>query len=480
MARKIEFTYEDILRREERRGFTSMVKPVGSLCNMRCKYCYYLDKAALYDYHEPKMDDDLLELYIRRNIEGNASPVLSFAWHGGEPLLAGIDFYKKAVALQKKYAEGREVENSIQTNGLLVNREWCDFFRDNNFLVGISIDGPEDIHDAHRFDTGGQPTFARVMKAIEMMYRSRVEYNTLSTVNVHSEGRGHEVYRFLRQISMFMQFLPVAELVSDGFIQSPDKESAQIAPWSVSARGFGQFMCDIFDDWVVNDVGERYVQLFDATLANYVGVQPSICSLCETCGTGLTVEHATEIAAAADRPVHGIRINAQNVLDLFHELKRIASLVVELVHKGEDGNVAQRTDLKELFGLGLDALGAVDDHNSSVGGHKGTVGILREVLVAGGIEDVDAGAVVGELQHRGGNGNTALLLDVHPVRDGMLGRALALDRAGGLDAAGIEQQLLGKRCFTRVRVGYYRERPAAFYLFSVIRHIPHPYIIGNM
>ncbi len=297
MARKIEFTYEDILRREERRGFTSMVKPVGSLCNMRCKYCYYLDKAALYDYHEPKMDDDLLELYIRRNIEGNASPVLSFAWHGGEPLLAGIDFYKKAVALQKKYAEGREVENSIQTNGLLVNREWCDFFRDNNFLVGISLDGPEDIHDAHRLDAGGQPTFARVMKAVEMMYRSRVEYNTLSTVNVHSEGRGHEVYRFLRQISVFMQFLPVAELVSDGFIQSPDKESAQIAPWSVSARGFGQFMCDIFDDWVVNDVGERYVQLFDATLANYVGVQPSICSLCETCGTGLTVEHNGDVYA---------------------------------------------------------------------------------------------------------------------------------------------------------------------------------------
>ena len=297
MARKIEFTYEDILRREERRGFTSMVKPVGSLCNMRCKYCYYLDKAALYDYHEPKMDDDLLELYIRRNIEGNASPVLSFAWHGGEPLLAGIDFYKKAVALQKKYAGGREVENSIQTNGLLVNREWCDFFRDNNFLVGISIDGPEDIHDAHRFDAGGQPTFSRVMKAIETMYRSRVEYNTLSTVNVHSEGRGHEVYRFLRQISVFMQFLPVAELVSDGFIQSPDKERAQIAPWSVSARGFGQFMCDIFDDWVVSDVGERYVQLFDATLANYVGVQPSICSLCETCGTGLTVEHNGDVYA---------------------------------------------------------------------------------------------------------------------------------------------------------------------------------------
>ena len=173
--------------------------------------------------------------------------------------------------------------------------------------------------------------------------------------------------------------------------------------------------------------------------------------------TGLTVEHAAEVAAAANRPVHGIRIDTQDVLDLFHELKRIASLVVELIHKGEDGNVAQRTDLKELFGLGLDALSAVDDHDCGVGGHKGTVGILREVLVAGGIEDVDAGAVVGELQYRGSNGDSALLLDVHPVRDGMLGRALALDRTGSLDAAGIEQQLLGKRGLTGVRVADDRE-----------------------
>ena len=173
--------------------------------------------------------------------------------------------------------------------------------------------------------------------------------------------------------------------------------------------------------------------------------------------TSLTIEHAAEVAAAADRPVHGIRIDAQNVLDLFHELKRVASLVVELVHKGKDGNVTQRADLKELFGLGLDALGAVDDHDRGVGGHKGTVGILRKVLVAGGIEDVDAGAVVGELQHRGGDGDTALLLDIHPVRDGMLGRALALDRAGSLDAAGIEQQLLGKRGLTGVRVADDRE-----------------------
>ena len=299
MARSVEFSYEDIVKRNERRGFTSMVKPVGSLCNMRCKYCYYLDKAALYDYRQPQMDEALLENYIRANIEGNNSPVIAFAWHGGEPLLAGKEFFRKAVALQQRYAEGRTVENSIQTNGLLVDDEWCAIFRDNNFLVGVSIDGPESIHDAHRVDAGGNPTFARVMKGIERLYRNRVEYNTLTTINIHSEGRGAEVYNFLRQISVFMQFLPVAELLCYGRVQSPENQGADIAPWSVSAKGFGQFMCDIFDVWVKNDVGRRYVQLFDATLALMVGVQPSVCSLCETCGSGLTVEHNGDVYCCA-------------------------------------------------------------------------------------------------------------------------------------------------------------------------------------
>ena len=295
MRRSVEFSYEDIVKRNERRASTSMVKPVGSLCNMRCNYCYYLDKAALYDYRQPLMSYELLERYIRANIEGNNSPVIAFAWHGGEPLLAGKEFFRKAVALEQKYAEGRTVENSIQTNGLLLDDEWCAIFRDNNFLVGVSIDGPEHIHDAHRVDAGGQPTFARVMKGIERLYRNRVEYNTLTTVNIHSEGRGAEVYNFLRGISVFMQFLPVAELLCDGRIQSPEAQKADIAPWSVSAKGFGEFMCDVFDIWVKKDVGRRYVQLFDATLALMVGVQPSVCSLCETCGSGLTVEHNGDV-----------------------------------------------------------------------------------------------------------------------------------------------------------------------------------------
>lgn len=295
MKRSVEFTYEDIVKRNERRGFTSMVKPVGSLCNMHCKYCYYLDKAELYNNHQPQMDDALLENYIRANIDGNNSPVIAFAWHGGEPLLAGKEFFRKAIALQQKYGQGKTIENSIQTNGLLIDDEWCQIFRDNNFLVGVSIDGPEHIHDAHRVDAGGQPTFMRVMKGIERLYRNRVEYNTLTTINIHSEGRGAEVYNFLRGISVFMQFLPVAELLCDGRVQSPEAQDAAVAPWSVSAKGFGQFMCDVFDIWVKNDVGRRYVQLFDATLALMVGVQPSVCSLCETCGSGLTVEHNGDV-----------------------------------------------------------------------------------------------------------------------------------------------------------------------------------------
>ena len=295
MKRTVEFSYEDIVRRNERRGFTTMVKPVGSLCNMRCKYCYYLDKAALYGGKEPAMSDALLREYIRSNIEGNNSPVISFAWHGGEPLLAGKEFFRRAMALQREYGDGRQIENSIQTNGLLIDDEWCDIFRENGFLVGVSIDGPQHIHDAHRLDAGGKPTFERVLSAIERMWKRKVEYNTLTTVNVHSEGQGSEVYRFLRQISVFMQFLPVAELVDGGIIQSPDAAKASLAPWSVSADGFGEFMCDVFDEWVVKDVGQRYVQLFDATLALKLGVQPSVCSLCETCGAGLTVEHNGDV-----------------------------------------------------------------------------------------------------------------------------------------------------------------------------------------
>ena len=249
------------------------------------------------------MSEELLERYISQYIEAVQVPVVTFCWHGGEPLLAGIDFFEKAVALQNKYKGNKQIENSLQTNGLLVNAEWCDFFRRNNFLIGISLDGPKDIHDAYRHDRGGHPTFDRVMRAVEMMAVNGVEYNTLSTINDRCAGRGREVYEFMRSVSRYMQFLPVVEMTVDGVsgcinhqpsainrpaIVPPGTPGAKLAPWCITPKAFGKFMCDIFDEWVIGDVGERFVQLFDITLAQWCGVQPSLCSFCPTCGDGLS------------------------------------------------------------------------------------------------------------------------------------------------------------------------------------------------
>ena len=277
-------------------AFATMVKPVGSACNLDCAYCYYRDKAEIYSSRQAVMSTDVLESYIRQYLETVNLPVVTFCWHGGEPLLAGIDFYRKAVELQQRYAAGRQIENTLQTNGVLVNDEWCSFFRENSFLVGVSLDGPKDIHDAYRRDCGGIPTYDRVIAAVEKMYRN----NVLATVNSMSEGRGREVYGFLRGISNFIQFLPVVEYVQmrEGkrpLIVSPDAEDAVPAPWSVSAKGFGKFMCDVFDEWIKCDVGSRFVQLFDVTLANWCGVPPSLCAFCETCGDAPVVEHNGDV-----------------------------------------------------------------------------------------------------------------------------------------------------------------------------------------
>lgn len=285
-------------------AFSTMIKPVGSACNLDCDYCYYLGKAELYGNHQPKMSDELLERYISQYIEAVQVPVVTFCWHGGEPLLAGLEFFEKAVALQNKYRGNKQIENSLQTNGLLLTPEWCDFFRKNNFLIGISLDGPKDIHDAYRHDRGGHPTFDRVIRAVEMMAIHGVEYNTLSTINDRCAGQGKRVYEFMRSVSRFMQFLPVVEMVEGANHQKvskraaivpPGTSGAQVAPWSITPKAFGRFMCDIFDEWVIRDVGERFVQLFDITLAQWYGVQPSLCSFCPTCGDGLVVEHNGDV-----------------------------------------------------------------------------------------------------------------------------------------------------------------------------------------
>ncbi len=291
--------------------FSLMAKPIGSQCNLRCSYCYYLDKSLLYPSIEGQaptklMSDSLLRNYIQQYIEATQSEVINFCWHGGEPLIAGLDFYKRAIKYQNKFARGRKIENTLQTNGLLLNAEWCKFFREHQFLIGISIDGPEDIHDAQRKSVGGGPSFARVMRGIELMRKHSVEFNTLSVVTKLSEKRGKEIYRFLRNIgSHYMQFIPSVDLLSDEPIAElggryrqigPQQVSkARIADWSVSPLGYGKFMCEIYDEWIKRDVGSYFVQLFDATLANHYGAPPAVCYMAQTCGHALVMEQGGDI-----------------------------------------------------------------------------------------------------------------------------------------------------------------------------------------
>lgn len=296
------YSLTDVAKMRRRPTFATMVKPIGSACNLDCNYCYYRDKSEIYSGKMPRMSVELLEEYIKQYIQGAGQQQITFCWHGGEPLLAGLPFFRKAMELQQKYCGDKIIENTLQTNGVLINDEWCSFFKDNNFLIGLSLDGPQDIHDAFRRDCGGAPTFEKVVKAAEKMASAGVDYNLLATVNKRSEGRGVEVYRFLCRLGNYIQFLPVVEYVrlreAEGkrpLIVSPDEEDAVEALWSVSAEAYGKFMCDVFDEWIKNDVGYRFVQLFDATLANWCGVQPGVCSFCETCGDGLVVEHNGDV-----------------------------------------------------------------------------------------------------------------------------------------------------------------------------------------
>ncbi|MBQ9193918.1 MAG: anaerobic sulfatase maturase [Bacteroidales bacterium] len=292
---------EDAVRISGPSAFNIMLKPAGSLCNLDCHYCYYLDKAEIYGGKEPRMSEEMLETVIREYIAANDVPEVTFNWHGGEPLVLGLDFYRKALDLEKKYAGDKNVHNTIQTNGTLLTAEWASFFRENGFLVGLSLDGPQDIHDRFRKDKGGAPTFNRVMQGLRLLQDAGVDFNTMSTVNRASEGRGLEVYRFLKSTgSRYMQFMPVVEHVKyppgsrkkvRPFIVDPAAEGAALSPWSVSSRAFGQFMCDIFDEWVRGDVGNIFVGLFDATLANLCGVMPGTCAYDRTCGGNSVIEH---------------------------------------------------------------------------------------------------------------------------------------------------------------------------------------------
>ncbi len=293
---KTTLTFSDAVRISKPLRFNMMFKPVGSACNLNCSYCYYLDKVRMFD-KQSVMPVEILEKCIREYIEINDNEEITFDWHGGEPLLLGLGYFETIVNLQRKYKGNKRIYNTVQTNGTLLNAEYASFFKYNNFLVGISIDGPQVVHDKYRKYKGDYPTFHKVLEGIELLHRYGVEFNTMTTINKVSEGRGLEVYDFLKKIgSRYMQFMPVLEYVDEcNNITSPGLANSKLALWSVDPLEYGKFMCDIFDCWVKNDVGTYFVNLFDSTLANYCGVGPGTCVYSETCGANAVVEHNGDI-----------------------------------------------------------------------------------------------------------------------------------------------------------------------------------------
>lgn len=268
-----------------------MTKPVGAICNLACDYCYYLEKSKLYQ-ESPKhiMSDELLEKFIKEYIESQTMPQVLFTWHGGETLMRPLSFYQKVMELQRKYARGRTIDNCIQTNGTLLNDEWCRFFHDNNWLIGVSIDGPQEFHDEYRKNKQGKPSFMKVMQGINLLNKHRVEWNALAVVNDFNADYPLDFYHFFKEIGCrYIQFTPIVERIfrhDDGRHLAAVEEgnNEKLADFSVTPEQWGNFLCTIFDEWVKNDVGEYFIQLFDATLANWVGEQPGVCSLAKTCG----------------------------------------------------------------------------------------------------------------------------------------------------------------------------------------------------
>lgn len=267
-----------------------LAKPVGASCNLRCKYCYYLEKAHLYRNAPARvMSDELLERFVQEYIQAQTMSQVLFTWHGGEPLMRPLSFYRKAVALQEKYAFGRQIDNTIQTNGTLLTDEWCEFFKEHNWLVGISIDGPQEFHDEYRRTASDKPSWQKVMRGIRLLRKHGVEWNAMAVVNDFNAGYPLEFYHFFKEMgAKYIQFAPVVERMaahSDGrHLATLVDQECPVADFSVSPTQWGDFLCAIFDEWVRHDVGQTYVEIFDCTLANWVGERPGICVYAKECG----------------------------------------------------------------------------------------------------------------------------------------------------------------------------------------------------
>ena len=279
-----------------------MLKPAGAHCNLACKYCYYLEKNKLYPTAQRHlMSDEMLEQFTREYIEAQTMSQVLFTWHGGEPLLRSIDFYRKALSLQQKYAGGRRIDNVIQTNGTLLTDEWCEFFAQNHWLVGISIDGPQPDHDHYRLTAAGKPSWKKVMQGIKLLKKHGVEWNAMAVVNADNANHPLEFYRFFKENGcQFLQFTPIVERLTrheDGrtLASLADKNEIPLSEASVTPEQWGYFLCAIFDEWVRKDVGKIFVEIFDCTLANWMGISPSICAYSKECGHAGVMEHNGDV-----------------------------------------------------------------------------------------------------------------------------------------------------------------------------------------
>lgn len=269
-----------------------MLKPAGAHCNLACRYCYYLEKNKLYDdSRRHMMTDEMLELFTKEYIEAQTMDCVLFTWHGGEPLLRSLDFYKKAMSLQKKYAGNKQIDNVIQTNGTLLTDEWCEFFAQNHWLVGISIDGPQIYHDSYRQTSSGKPSWEKVMHGIRLLNKHNVEWNAMAVINSLNVANPLEFYHFFKENGcQYLQFTPIVERVighnttGRKLATLSEQSNTKLTEESVAPEQWGNFLCAIFDEWVRHDVGKIFVEIFDCTLANWAGVAPGICAYSKECG----------------------------------------------------------------------------------------------------------------------------------------------------------------------------------------------------
>lgn len=272
------------------RAFHVMAKPSGSACNLRCEYCFFLKKEKLYPNSNFRMSDEVHEAYIKQLLSAHQVPQITVAWQGGEPTLMGLDFFRRSLELQKKHKKtGTRIENTFQTNGILLNDDWCRFFHDNRFLVGLSMDGPQELHDHYRKDRGGHGTFDRVIRAARLLQEHEVEFNILCTVNRKNADHPLRVYRFFRDElqAQYLQFIPVVERDNESGFQ----EGCKVTDRSVRPEQWGRFLIEIFDEWVKRDIGRTFVLNFDGALAGWLGLAGTVCIFGPTCGEGMALEH---------------------------------------------------------------------------------------------------------------------------------------------------------------------------------------------